>query len=167
MLTIATPYPLVVTLFLSMVFVFGLVLWRRGYRQINEDDEGTGVVLAVGIVVFAIGLGALLVVSSRSPNLRRDPLIIMTFFIFMIAVGAFQCALAGQGLANGYIRSPGEEARGIAPTSLYTLLLMPTGDAVSKDDSPARFWLEIFFRVGIGLVLVLFLPILFVASRLG
>jgi hypothetical protein len=150
-----------------MVFIFCLVLWRRGYRQINEDDEGTGFACVVAILAFAIGLGALLVVWFRSPNLRRDPLIVMTFFIFTIALGAFQCALAGQGLANGYIRTPGEEARGIAPTSLYTLLLMPTGDAVSKDDSPARFWLEIFFRAGIGLVFVLFLPILFVAVRLG
>jgi hypothetical protein len=44
---------------------------------------------------------------------------------------------------------------------------MQTGDAVSLDNSPARLWLEIFLRAGIGLVLDLFLPIHFVAAWLG
>lgn len=118
---------LVLALFLSFCFVFVLVLWRRGYRELDEDGEGTGVAAAVALVAFAVGVVSVLVVSFHWPNLRRDPLIVLTFFIFLVAVGAFQCALAGQALANGYIRAQGDETRGIAATSLYGLLLMPTG----------------------------------------
>jgi len=77
-------------------------------------------------------------------------------FIFELAVGALQLGVACQGLANGYIRGEGDEGRGIAATSLYTLLIMPSGKTITRDDRPARFRFELLIRAGLGLALVLF-----------
>jgi len=44
----------------SLLFTFGLVLWQRGYREINGDDEGTGIAWMSALAVFCIGLVGLL-----------------------------------------------------------------------------------------------------------
>jgi hypothetical protein len=136
----------------SLLFAFGLVLWQRGYRELNGDDDGTGIAWTAAMAAFCVGLVGLL---FEWRNWQQEPLL-FCFFLFQLAVGAFQLGLACQGLVNGYIRAEGDEGRGIAPTSLYTLLIMPTGETISKDDRPARFWFELFGRAGLGLFLILF-----------
>jgi len=136
----------------ALLFSFGLVLWQRGYRELNGDDEGTGIAWISAVVAFCGGLFAFL---FEWRSWQQVPLL-FCFFLFALAVGAFQLGLVGQGLTNGYIRAEGDEGQGIAATSLYTLLIMPTGETISKNDRPARFWFEILGRAGIGLGLILF-----------
>jgi hypothetical protein len=111
------------TVIVSLLFSFGLVLWQRGYQELNGDDEGTGITWVSAGVAFCLALVGLL---FEWRHWQQQPLL-FCFFLFEIAVGAFQLGLVGQGLANGYIRAEGDEGRGIAATSLYTLLIMPTG----------------------------------------
>jgi hypothetical protein len=139
-------------LIVSLLFTFGLVLWQRGYRALNGEDEGTGIAWMSAIVAFCVGLLGLLFEWRHWQQER----LLFCFFLFQLAIGAFQLGLVCQGLVNGYIRAEGEEGRGIAATSLYTLLIMPTGETISREDRPARFWFEILGRAGIGLILVLF-----------
>ena len=136
----------------SLLFWCALTLWRQGYSKINGDDEGTGAAWVSAKLAFFIGLLGLLFEWHHWKQLQ----LLFCFFLLWIALGAFQLGLAGQGIANGYIRAEGEEARGVAPTSLYTLLFMPSGEAISKDDRPARFWYEVVCRVAIGSTLILF-----------
>lgn len=136
----------------SGLFAFGLVLWQRGYRELNGDEEGTGIAWVSAGVAFCLGLFGLL---FEWRHWRQEPLL-FCFFLFELAVGAFQLGLVGQGLANGYIRAEGEEGRGIAATSLYTLLIMPTGDTIAREDRPVRFWFEVLGRAGLGLGMMLF-----------
>ena len=136
----------------TLLLAFGLVLWQRGYRELNGDDEGTGIAWMSTIAAFFVGLIGLL---FEWRHWQQEPLL-FCFFLFQIAVGAFQLGLVFQGLANRYIRTEGEEGRGIAATSLYLLLIMPSGEAIAKDDRPARYWFEILSRAGLGLALILF-----------
>jgi hypothetical protein len=136
----------------TLLLAFALVLWQRGYRELNGDDEGTNIARMSTIVAFCVGVVGLL---FEWHNWQKEPLL-FCLFLFQLAVGAFQLGLVGQALANDYIRAEGEEGRGIAATSLYTLLIMPNGEAISKDDRPARFWFEILGRAGFGLMLLLF-----------
>lgn len=145
-------FSLCAILIVSLLFTFGLVLWQRGYRELNGDDEGTGIAWMSAIAAFCVGLLGLLFEWRHWQQER----LLFCFFLFQLAVGAFQLGLVCQGLANGYIRAEGEEGRGIAATSLYTLLIMPTGETISREDRPARFWFEILGRAGIGLILILF-----------
>jgi hypothetical protein len=139
-------------LVVALLFWAGLSLWRRGYRLMNGDDEGTGVGQALALIGFCAGG---LVLLSEWHHWKQLPLLFF-FFLFAIAVGAFQLGLMSQGLANGYIRATGDEGNGIAATSLYTLMIMPTGDTISRNDRPARFWLEIVVRAALGLSMILF-----------
>jgi hypothetical protein len=135
-----------------LLFSFGLVLWQRGYRELNGDDEGIRMAWISAIVAFCGGLFAFL---FEWRNWQQVSLL-FCFFLFVLAVGAFQLGLVGQALANGYIRAEGDEGRGIAATSLFTLLIMPTGETISNKDRPARFWFEILGRAILGLSLILF-----------
>jgi hypothetical protein len=139
-------------LVVALLFSASLGLWRRGYRLMNGDDEGTGVGYASALMGFCTGG---LVLLFEWHHWKQLPLL-FCFFLFAIAVGAFQLGLMSQGLANGYLRVTGDEGRGIAATSLYTLLIMPTGDTISRNDRPARFWLEIIARAALGLSMILF-----------
>ena len=134
------------------LLVFGIVLWTRGYRELNGDDEGTGVAGISALIGFTIGMLGLL---AEWHGWRQEPLL-FCFFLFQIAVGAFQIGLVAQAVCNGYVRAEGEEGRGIAPDSLYTLLIMPTGEVVFHDERPGRFWFETLGRAGIGLFMILF-----------
>jgi len=136
----------------SLLLAFGIVLWQRGYRNLNGDDEGTGIAWMSAMAAYGVALIGLL---FEWHYWRQEPLLFCVF-LFELAVGAFQLGLACQGLANGYIRAEGDEGRGIAATSLYTLLIMPTGETIARDDRPARFWFEILSRTGLGLALILF-----------
>lgn len=135
-----------------LLLVFGLVLWTRGYQALNGDDEGTGIAWMSAAAAFCIGLLGLL---AQWRHWQQES-ILFCLFLFQIGVGAFQVALVSQALANGYVRAEGSEGRGIAATSLYTLLIMPTGEVIFRDDRPRRFWFEILGRAGIGLFLILF-----------
>lgn len=139
-------------LVVALLFWAGLRLWRSGYRRLNGDDEGAGLGQALALIGFCAG-GIVLLFEWH--HWKPLPLLFF-FFLFAIAVGAFQLGLMSQGLANGYIRATGDEGNGIAATSLYTLLIMPTGNAISRNDRPARFWWEIIVRAALGLSLVLF-----------
>jgi hypothetical protein len=139
-------------LVMALLFSAGLILWRRGYRLMNGDDEGTGVGQALALVGFCAG-GVVLLFEWH--HWKQLPLLFF-FFLFAIAVGAFQLGLMSQGLANGYIRATGDEGDGVAATSLYTLLIMPSGEAISRNDRPVRFWLEIILRAAVGVGMVLF-----------
>lgn len=139
-------------LVVALLFSAGLGLWRRGYRLRNGDEKGTGFGQASALIAFCTG-GLVLLLEWH--HWKQLPLL-FCFFLFAIVVGAFQLGLMSQGLTNGYIRATGDEGNEIAATSLYTLLIMPTGDSISRNDRPARFWLEIIVRAALGLSLVLF-----------
>ena len=140
-------------LVVALLFWACLRLWRRGYRLMNGDDEGTGVGQALALIGFCAGG---LVLLFEWHHWKQLPLLFF-FFLFAIAVGAFQLGLMSQGFANGYMRATGDEGNRIAATSLYTLLIMPTGDGtISRNDRPTRFWLEIIVRAALGLSLILF-----------
>jgi hypothetical protein len=139
-----------------LLLFFGLVLWRRGYHAQNGDDEGTGVAHISAMIGFCVGL---LVLLPGWRRLSQEPALLGLLLLF-IAIGAFQVGLAAQGLSNRYVRAEGEESRGIAASSLYTLLLMPSGEVVSRDEQPWRFWLWTVGRAVMGISLILFQPLI-------
>lgn len=136
----------------TLLLCFGFVLWTRGYREINGDSEGTGVAWISAMLAFSIGLLGLL---FEWRHWQQEPLL-FCLFLFQLGVGGFQIGLVCQALVNGYIRAEGEEGRGVAADSLYTLLIMPSGETISRNDRPGRFWFEVLSRAGMGLILVLF-----------
>jgi hypothetical protein len=132
-------------------------LCLHGYRQMS----GAGLFAAA--LLFLAGGAA--VWSRWHARAHGQPLVIAEFFMFLVAVGSFQFGLAAQGLVSGGIRTT--ELDGIAPTSLYTLLLAPTGELIYRSERPGRFMSEVVSRALIGLGFAFALPLLALAWRLN
>ena len=137
------------------IFALWVVLCLRGYRHL-----GVFGVAAAGLLFF---VGATAVWHRWHMRGNIQPLVIAEFFLFMAAVGSFQFGVAAQGLFTGEIRTT--ELNGVAATSLYPLLLAPTGEPIYRNESPARFMFEVMGRAVMGLLLAFFLPLLMMVWR--
>ena len=144
------------------LFIFSLVLWTRGYRELSQTGEGTGLAFFVILAAFVVGVAG---VMFAFPHWRQE-LHVFGVFVFLVGVGAFQMGIAAHGLAVGYIRETGEEERRISGRyfEAYDMFVMPTGREVVRSDEPVSFWLNVMLRAGGGLGAVLF-PVLMVIYK--
>jgi hypothetical protein len=144
------------------LFIFSLVLWTRGYRELSQNGEGTGLAFFAILAAFVVGVAGAMFAFPH----WRENLLEFGVFVFLIAVGAFQIGIATHGLIVGYIRETGEEERRISGRyfEAYDVFVMPTGREVDRNDEPVTFWVNVMLRAGGGLGAV-FLPVLMVIYR--
>jgi hypothetical protein len=144
------------------LFIFSLVLWTRGYRELSQNGEGTGLAFFAILAAFVVGVAG---VMFSFPHWQQN-LLVFGVFVFLVAIGAFQIGIATHGLVVGYIRETGEEERRISGRyfEAYDLFVMPTGREVDRNDEPVTFWVNVMLRAGGGLGAVLF-PVLMVIYR--
>jgi hypothetical protein len=133
-----------------LLAALALALWFHGYRR-----TGSVGVLAAALFFCAAGLA---IWSRWHARQHGQPLVVAEFFLFLAAVGSLQFGIGAQGMADGYIRPTVLD--GIAPDSLYNLLIAPTGEPIYRSEQPVGFLWEVAFRVIVGSVLAFFLPIL-------
>jgi hypothetical protein len=134
------------------ILVLAFLLFRNGLRHVSF------VGLLAAVLSFLVG--ALVLAVQWHTRAHHQPFVLAEFFLLMSAIGAFQIGVAVQGLVEGEICAVADAASGIAPTSLYLLLLAPDADPISRSDQPLRFMFEIFSRLSLGLLLVFFLSVL-------
>jgi hypothetical protein len=144
------------------LFIFSLVIWTRGYRELSQSGEGTGLAFFAILAAFAVGVAG---VMFAFPHWQQN-LLVFGVFVFLVAVGAFQIGIVTHGLVVGYIRETGEEERRISERyfEAYDVFVMPTGREVDRNDEPVTFWVNVMLRAGGGLGAVLF-PVLMVIYR--
>ncbi len=154
--------PACVVIVAGALFIFSLVLWTRGYRELSQSGEGTGLAFFAILAAFLVGVAS---VMFAFPNWRQE-LLVFGVFVFLVAIGAFQIGIATQGLVVGYIRETGEEEKRISARyfEAYDMFVMPTGQAVFRNEEPVTFWVNVMLRAGGGLGAVLF-PVLMVIYK--